>query len=124
MRFPLAFVLAVALAAVSPALARPNETARVVPGPVPQSFAVPVQGMSAAGDFWCVAGRHARRELGAAYNERLYRYAPVPPRRSGQPMVFGFDRGNAVAPGLLILSRDAGMSVGHAVSLCDRVRDD
>ena len=67
-------------------------------------------------DYWCAAGRYARRELGAAPQTRLYRLSP-PPQRRGQSITFTLDAAKSAGDtGFTILggTQDGSFSVGVA----------
>lgn len=83
-------------------------------------FSVPWIGRGGPADFWCAAGDFGVRKLHLAPGQKIYR-ASEPPRRSGEPMRFTLNaEGAASATGLLMLWGDgAGLSVGHAQSLCE-----
>ncbi|MEZ5778350.1 MAG: hypothetical protein R3E44_08315 [Paracoccaceae bacterium] len=85
------------------------------------AFRVLWRGPGGPADFWCAAGDYAVRVLHLPPTDTIYR-ASATPRRSGEPMRFSLRADAAAdATGLLALgTKGAGLSVGHAQSLCER----
>ncbi|MCB2129160.1 MAG: hypothetical protein KDE03_08805 [Rhodobacteraceae bacterium] len=85
-----------------------------------RDFTVPYGGLSGPADFWCAAGDYALRELGLRSGAQIYRTSAAP-RRAGDGMRFSLDATAAVrSTGLLLIGpKTAGITAGHARSLCD-----
>lgn len=82
------------------------------------TFYVPYAGRAGTAAFWCAAGDYVVRELGRSNATRIYRISKGF-RSSGEGMTFSLSPEGAGKSGLLILSRDQGVSAGHARMLCD-----
>ena len=115
--------LLLALAAASPAAAYtlPDRPA-VEPGPG-ATFTVPYTGRSGVSWFWCAAADHARRSLGAARSDRIWRLSE-PPRPAGEGIRFSLaPEGAAGTTGLVMLGPDDGsISVAHGLAICAALR--
>ncbi len=94
----------------------------VEPGPG-RSFTVPYSERSGVSWFWCAAADHARRNLGAARSDRIWRLSE-PPRRGGEGIRFSLSPEGAVGTtGLVMLGPDDGaVSVAHGLAICAAIR--
>ena len=87
----------------------------------PQAFHVPYRGQSGAPAFWCAAGDYVVRKLGLSHATRIYRTSSGP-RQGGNGIDFSLSSQGAKSSGLLVISRDKGISAGHARALCEARR--
>lgn len=94
----------------------------VEPGPG-RSFIVPFTDQAGVSWFWCAAADHARRNLGAARSDRIWRLS-APPRRGGEGIRFSLSPdGAAGTTGLVMLGPDDGaISVAHGLAICAAIR--
>ncbi|OYX41938.1 MAG: hypothetical protein B7Z02_13705 [Rhodobacterales bacterium 32-67-9] len=115
--------LLLALALATPVSAFTAQNGLIVQPEGQASFTVPWRGKAGPADFWCAAGDYAVRKLHLSPTARIYR-ASEPPRRSGEPIRFTLRADEAARrTGLAVIgARGAGLSVGHAQSLCEIVR--
>ena len=111
-------LLAVLLVAASPAMAFITKNDLVVTPTGQTTFHIAYRGQAGAPAFWCAAGDYVVRKLGFSNATRIYRTSSVP-RRSGHGIDFSLSPQGAKPSGLLILSRDKGVSAGHARALCN-----
>ena len=113
----------VALTLASPASAFIAQNGLTVQPEGADAFTVPWRGKSGPADFWCAAGDYAIRKLHLSPTALIYR-ASEPPRRSGEAIRFTLRAGEAASStGLAVLGAEgAGLTVGHAQSLCEMVR--
>lgn len=117
MRFAV-FVFALTLS--SPAFGFTAQNGLIVEPGGAHNFTVPLRGKSGVTDFWCAAGDYAVRGLRLNPTVKLYRLSE-PPRRAGEPMTFTFlpDQAASTSGLTKIFNSDAGLTAGHAQSLCE-----
>ncbi len=114
-------VFAALTAALTPLAASADLTLRgdVVRPSGPSSFEVPWRGRSGPRDFWCIAGKYARYDLGLPGRTRLYRTSPLP-RRAGDGVTFSTSPQGAQPTGLALIGGGNSISVAHALLQCSR----
>ncbi|MEM9425552.1 MAG: hypothetical protein AAGA06_02520 [Pseudomonadota bacterium] len=100
---------------MAPAWLAPNG---LVVEPRSDGFHIPYRGLSGARDFWCAAGEYVLRELRLPRDTVIYRTSS-PPRRSGQGISFSLSPEGAKKPGLILLSRQRGVSASLAREFCN-----
>lgn len=120
-------ITALALSALtaSPAAAFIAQNGLVVEPEGATTFNVPWRGASGATDFWCAAGDYGVRVLHLTPGTMIYR-ASEPPRRSGEGIRFSLNPEDAAsATGLVMIlgGQGGGLAVGHAQSLCEKLRN-
>lgn len=113
-------VLLAALALSSPALGFTAQNGLIVRPDGAADFTIPWRGRSGPQDFWCAAGDYAVRALHLNPTTMIYR-GSEPPRRAGEPMTFTLSADRAASSSGLatLFDRRAGLTAGHAQSLCE-----
>lgn len=109
-------VLAVAVAAATPAFAYFDASRLSVTAASNQDFTVEYENRARLTDYWCRAGRYIAVDLGLPRTTRIYRLSPEP-RGPGEGISFTLDAARSTgSSGIATFgpSQDGGLSAGHA----------